>query len=391
MPEPIRVLELRSVRGTGGGPEKTILRGAARSDSTRFAITVCYIRDRRDAIFSIANRADVQGQGLDYVEIPERHSLDPMVLPALRRLIRERQIDIVHAHEYKSDLLAWALAKTTRVIPLATVHGWTGHSNRERRFYYPCDKRLLARYPRLIAVSEEIRTELLRHGARPERVTTILNGIDHQHFRRQPGRSADVRASLGIAPEEIVIGAVGRLEPQKRFDILLRAVAQLRASNLAVRVVIAGDGSERAALEKLVRELALESCCQLTGHCGDVAELHHAFDLLVQSSDYEGAPNAVLEAMALETPVVATDVGGTRELAMHDVHALIVSPNDVRALAEAIRSALETPAATRRRVHAARLRVENDLSFDSRMRRVENIYSELVDVTSLAPAFAGSI
>src|SRR5262245_54089408 len=105
MTRPIRILELRSVRGTGGGPEKTILLGAARSDPAQFAVTVCYIRDRRDAVFAIDHKA---GQlEVDYVEIHERNSFDPSIWPALKRLVREKRIDIVHAHEYKTDLLAW--------------------------------------------------------------------------------------------------------------------------------------------------------------------------------------------------------------------------------------------------------------------------------------------
>src|SRR5947207_917056 len=101
MSRPVRVLELRSVRGTGGGPEKTILMGAARADRARFAVTVCYIRDARDGVFSIDGRA--APLGVDYVEVHERHSLDPRIWPELRRLVRERRIDIVHAHEYKTD------------------------------------------------------------------------------------------------------------------------------------------------------------------------------------------------------------------------------------------------------------------------------------------------
>ncbi len=379
MSRPIRVLELRSVRGTGGGPEKTILLGTARTDPRRFAITVCYIRDRRDAVFNISRRA--ADMGIDYVEIHERHSLDPSVWPALRRLVRERAIDIVHAHEYKSDVLAWALARTSAVLPLATVHGWTGHSRRERSFYYPWDKRLLARYPRTVAVSEEIRSELLRHGARPERVTTILNGIDHLRFRRDPRRVADARARVGASPGEVVVGAVGRLEPQKRFDVLLRATYLVRAAGLSIRVVIAGEGSERPKLESLISELQLGSCCSLVGHCGDVASLYHAFDLYVQSSDYEGTPNTVLEAMAFEVPIVATDVGGTRELAPHGVHALIVGPKNPAELAEAVRHTIEHPVEAAQRVQAARRRVETELSFDTRMRRLEAVYEELMAAT----------
>jgi glycosyltransferase involved in cell wall biosynthesis len=352
-------------------------------------VTVCYIRDRRDGVFAVSDRA--RQLGVDYVEIHERHSLDPSVWPALRRLVRDRQIDIVHAHEYKTDFLAWALALTLPVVPLATVHGWTGHHQRERFVYYPCDKWLLARYPRLVAVSNEIRSELLRHGARPERVTTILNGIDHRRFYRDPHRRAGARARFGAGPTDVVIGAVGRLEPQKRFDLLLRAVASLRGDGVNVRIVIAGDGSQRGMLEALIKTLQLESCCQLIGHCADVSSLYHAFDVYVQSSDYEGTPNTVLEAMAFETPIVATDVGGTRELAYDVEHATIVAPGDVQALAEAVRQTIDDPVATTERVAAARRRVEGELSFDTRMQRLEAIYEQLMEPSTLSAALAESV
>src|ERR1700741_542229 len=94
--DPVRVLELRSVRGTGGGPEKTILFGAAQADPRRFAITVCYLRDPRDSAFAVAGWATELP--IDYVELEERRSFDPRLWPALRQLVRDRRIDIVHAH-----------------------------------------------------------------------------------------------------------------------------------------------------------------------------------------------------------------------------------------------------------------------------------------------------
>jgi glycosyltransferase involved in cell wall biosynthesis len=242
--------------------------------------------------------------------VHERHSLDPGVWPALKRLVAEARIDIVHAHEYKTDLLAWLLARRTGIAPLSTAHGWTGQSARERLVYYPADKRLLARFPRVIAVSTEIRDELVRHGARPDRITVILNAIDPSQFRRVADKHRLPRTQLGIAPDEVVAGAVGRLERQKRFDLLIEAVAALAPAWPRLRLVIAGDGSLRGALQAQVDRLGLAGICRFLGHRTDVTDLHHAFDLFVQSSEYEGTPNAVLEAMAMETPLVATDAGG---------------------------------------------------------------------------------
>lgn len=371
---PIRVLELRSVRGTGGGPEKTIMLGAAQSDPRDVAVTVCYIRDRRDAQFRLDERA--RALGVDYVEVLEAHSFDRSIWPALRQLIRERDIAIVHAHEYKTDLLALLLAAREPVVPLATVHGWTGHSPRERRVYYPLDRKLLAMYPRLVAVSGQIRDELVSAGADPARVDVILNAIEPDRFMRDPARVPAARARFGFGPDDVVIGAVGRLEPQKRFDILIDAVARLRGEFPALRLMIAGDGSERASLSARAAA-TLPGACTLLGHVDDVVAVHEAMDLFVQASDYEGTPNAVLEAMAMESPIVATAAGGTAEVALPGQHGLIVPSGRVDLLAEAIADALRNSDATTARRIAARRRVEHELSFRTRMRRVEDIYRAL--------------
>lgn len=375
MTRPIRVLELRSVRGTGGGPEKTILLGSARTDARRFAITVCYLRDQRDQIFSIDAKA--AGLPVDYVELTENHSFDVSVFPRLRQLAREREIDIVHAHDYKTDALAWLLAKTEGVIPMSTAHGWTGHSGRERALYYPLDKWLLARFPRVVAVSSEVRRELIRRGAKSDAVTTVLNGIDHTAFHRDRARVPDVRRRMGFAERHVVIGAVGRAEPQKRFDLLLQAFASVQTRHPQVKLVIAGDGSRLDALRDQARALRLDDSCQLLGNRTDIADLHHAFDVFAQSSDYEGTPNAVLEAMAFETPIVATSAGGTAEIVRDGIDGLIVPTDNVQALSAAIETVLRDPDAARARAASARRRVETDLSFETRMSTVEAIYVEL--------------
>ena len=379
--DPIRVLELRSVRGTGGGPEKTILLSAAQHDRGAVAITVCYIRDDRDAVFGIDQTA--RQLGIEYVEVRERHSFDWRIVPALVRLIRDRRIDIVHAHEYKTDLLALVLSHMTGAVPLATVHGWSGDSARQR-LYYALDKQLLRWYPLVITVSEPMRQELLTRGASPERVRKIHNGIDAAAFARRPGVRETMRGSLGIRLDAVVIGAIGRLESEKRFDLLLEIAATLDARPF---VVIAGEGSFRPALEKQAADLGIGDRVRLLGHRSDPADVHHAFDVYVQTSDREGIPNALLEAMAVETAIVATDVGGTRELITDGVHGRLAPRGDLAELTAAVRGTLNDPEGTAARVRAARVRVENEFSFRSRLAVVENVYRELLRSRSTpAPA-----
>jgi hypothetical protein len=107
--QPLRVLELRTVRGTGGGPDKTILLGTARTDAAKYQVTICYVRDARDKVFNIDERA--RTLPVSYVEVIERHSFDWRIWPALRRIVREREIDIIHGHDYKTNLLALLLAR----------------------------------------------------------------------------------------------------------------------------------------------------------------------------------------------------------------------------------------------------------------------------------------
>ncbi len=363
------------MRGTGGGPEKTILLGAERADRAHVAVTVCYIRDARDAHFSITARA--RQAGVDYVELVERGSFDRRIWPQLLRVVRDRGIDIVHSHDYKTDLLALLVGRSQGTIPLSTAHGWTGHSARERWLYYPLDKQMLRAFPLTIAVSSQIKSELVRHHVPADRVRVVLNGIDHRAFRRDRRLEAGARASLGISPDDIVVGAIGRLEPQKRFDVLIEACAALRERIPTLRLFIAGAGSQEAGLRALAARRMPGGACELLGHRADVTTLHHAFNLYAQSSDYEGTPNSVLEAMALETPLVATSAGGTAEIAEHERHGLIVPCGSVGALAGALERALVEGEATPERVARARRRVETTLSFDQRLAAVESMYGDL--------------
>jgi glycosyltransferase involved in cell wall biosynthesis len=372
--QPLRILELRSVWGTGGGPEKTILLGAARSDPGKYLVTVCYIRDKRDTVFG--PKARIDGMDIDYVEVYERHSLDPFIWPRLRQVVRDRHIDIVHSHDYKTDLFALLLSWAEGIIPLSTAHGWTGNSTREQVYYF-ANKKLLRKFPLVIAVSSEIRRELVRHGVLPDQVKVVLNGINPAAFRRDHGRDAEARQKLGLPADRTVIGAVGRLEMQKRFDILIEAFAELRRRHPQIILAIAGDGSLRSELEGKIKALSLNGDCRLLGHQKDVPLVHHALDIFAQSSEYEGTPNSVLEAMALESPIVATDVGGTAELVRHGVDGLIVPPNNPQALRDALVSMLQDRPAVAARVASARARIENELSFELRMHKVEAFYEML--------------
>ncbi len=378
---PIRVLELRSALGTGGGPEKTIFLGTERTDARRFEITICYLRDLRDRSFRVSDRA---GERVRYVEVLERHSFDPDIWRQLRERVRDGRFDIVHAHDYKTDLFAYLLSWFEPVIPLATSHGWAGDSARER-FYYWADRKLLTRYPCVVAVSSVIRGILLRAGAKPERVRLVPNAIDPESYRRNPAHEAEARRAFGLEPGTVAVGTVGRLESEKGLDHLLEAMGRIRDAFPRIRLLVAGSGSLLPKLREQTDRLGLGEHVRFIGHLTDVIGFHHALDFYVQSSIREGTPNAVLEAMALETPIVATDAGGTRDLVRDGEHAILVPIGDSDAIAAGLRRALTDPEGARRRARAARARVEGELSFAARMAAVEAIYEELMSTRRSSP------
>ena len=151
----------------------------------------------------------------------------------------------------------------------------------------------------------------------------------------------------------------------------------MRVARPKLRLFIVGEGSLRSVLETQVDRLGLGGVCRLLGQRSDIVDLHHAFNVFVQSSSNEGAPNAVLEAMALETPVVATSVGGTAQLVREGIDGLLVPAGRIDALAEAINRVVTDGQAAAARVVSARHRVETELSFDARMATLEAVYAEL--------------
>ena len=306
-----------------------------------------------------------------------RSSFDPAIWTGVRTLIEQRGIDIVHAHDYKTDFLAWIASKRCGTIPLSTAHGFSGRSRKERLYYY-FEKKILARFPRVIAVASHIANELVAAGVERSRICTVLNAIDPEKFRRDRDAIAPARARFGVPDGTIAIGSIGRLEEEKRYDELLHAIASLVAEGRPILLLIAGDGSLRTELEALRAKLSLNDHVRFLGHVDDVPAFHHALDLFVQSSEREGTPNAVLEAMAFETPIVATDAGGTRDLAADEEHALLSPIESPDQLTDRIRNALDDEPARIERTRRARARVETELSFSRRMKKVEAVYDELM-------------
>lgn len=381
----INVLDVRSCRGGGGGPEKTILFSALETDREQFNMSVAYLKSKDDPEFDLHVRARDLGVESFYT-IDERFKFDIGALKQLLRLLREKQIDIFHAHCYKSDLYGLILSRYHKMKLVTTAHGplatfkffWASKNWRVRYLYDQLDLRLLRYYDLVLMVSDTMRDIIGRFGVDPQRMIWIRNAIDSRYFRRSSQPDQEFRASLGIPPGATVIGAVGRLNGEKDYPNLLGAAKLLLQRRNDLHFVVAGKGELEQELRDLAAQLGVVDRVKFIGHFHDVRKVFELMDLYVLSSTREGLPNTVLEAMAMGIPIVSTDVDGVKEAVTHDREALLVPPQDSAQLAHGIERMLDDAELRQRLARNAREKVESQFSFAHRTRVIEDLYRRLM-------------
>jgi glycosyltransferase involved in cell wall biosynthesis len=321
------------------GPAKNLLQFAALAPRCAPPVQVDVATFRRPGDPDLFARA-VHGQGLRLFEISEQGRFDRSVLPRLRALIRSEQPDLIQTHAVKSHYLVRSAAVRRERPWIAFHHGYTWPDLRAR-LYNQLDRWSLRAASRILTVSLAFQDELVRIGAPRCRIEIVHNAIDPRWGARGTQQNDEaLRRRLGIPSGSKVVLIVGRLSREKDHLTLLRAVAQISSSGLAVHLVVVGDGPERPRIEEDVKRLRLAPYVSLLGQQPSAEPYYGIADVAVLSSRSEGSPNALLEAMAAEVPVVATAVGGVPEIVEHGLSGILVRPQDAPAMAEAIVSLL---------------------------------------------------
>jgi glycosyltransferase involved in cell wall biosynthesis len=369
------VLHVRTITGSGGGPDKTILNSPRFLKQLGYRSICAFLHPPRDDGFE-AIRQRATAWHAPIAEIDDRGPIDWRVVPALLNLCREHKVEIWHAHDYKSNLLGLLLRRRHPMRLVTTVHGWVEFTLRTRA-YYLVDRWSLPRYEKVICVSEDLLQKARSCGAREHCSVLVENAIDTlQYQRTHPATVAKQRLNWPAA--RYLVGAAGRLSPEKAFDTLIRAIQVLVKEGTDVGLVIAGDGPERVALESLIKQCGLEERVQLAGFQSDLRPFYEAMDLFVLSSLREGLPNVLLEAMAMEVPVVATQIAGIPRVITDGENGLLVPAGSVAALADALRRSLTSTELRSSLAAAATRTITKRYSFAVRMRKIVALYDELL-------------
>ena len=369
------VLDTRVVAGSGGGPDKTILNSPRFFDRLGYRMVCAYMHPPGDKGFNkLRDKAAAWGAPL--WSVPDRGPWDWQVVSRLLAICRREKVSIWHGHDYKSNALGLLIKPFWPMRLVTTVHGWV-EETRRTPLYYQIDKYCLPHYESVLCVAPDLVEAAKSCGVQPDRGILIENGIDTEEFARRK-TTAEAKACLGWAPDRIVVGGVGRLSPEKGFDLLIQSLPSLLKQGYPMELVIIGEGQEKARLESLAQSLGLADRVHLLGYQSDTRTYYEAMDLYALSSLREGLPNVLLEALALEVPVVATRINGVPRLIQDGVNGLLVESGSVESLTQGIGRLIANADLGDRFRKNGRQVIEDRYSFAGRIEKIRQIYDRLL-------------
>jgi glycosyltransferase involved in cell wall biosynthesis len=336
-------------------------------------------RDRFSPDVIALTRGGPLEDDLEHADVPvtvlgKRSRFDPRTLRALRKRLRENPPEVLHTWLFAAN--AYGRMASPKGLDLKTVVSERCVDSWKARWQLWLDRRLLGRTDALLANSESVAKFYQEQGAPRSLITVIPNAVVPPPA---PTVSrADFLKSLGFAPETKLVGIVGRLAKQKRVDDLLWGMQVLRQADQTARMVIIGDGPERANLEQHARDVEVSEFVKFLGHREDAASLVHHLDAFWLGSGFEGMSNSLMEAMAAGTPVIASDIPPNRELITHGLHGYLANVGDGVAFAQYSVKLFADAELRKKMVAAARERMLSEFSVDRMVDRHVELYERLV-------------
>jgi len=308
-------------------------------------------------------------------EIIERGLLDVKIINQIVSIVKNNNIQVIHSHDCKSNFYALIAAKIARVPIVTTLHGWIANGYKQKLYVF-IDKLLKRYFTKVIIVSESQGDLLKRYGVRKDQIVHVPNSINYNDYSKKHS-SQNFRHEYNLSSQNILIGNIGRLSPEKGQKDFLAACQVVAEKIPDARFILIGEGPDLANLEKYTNDLGLDGKVIFTGYRGDMPNIYQSLDLVVLSSYTEGLPNVVLEAMAAEVPVIATQVGGVSELIDDGVTGILVKAGQPEMLASAIVNTLSNPAKMKRIEIKAIKNIKDKYSSEKSIIKTHQLYMVL--------------
>jgi glycosyltransferase involved in cell wall biosynthesis len=332
--------------------------------------------------------ATMHGRGIYWDRLREAgikvHSLSPkkhlpLYLATIPALLLANRPDILHCHLIPSNIIAKPLGALLGV-PLILNHDHTNDPQRiNNKFLLALDKTTNQFAHHIIAVAGACRDFLIQHESiPPEKITLVPNAIDLRRFSPGTVRRAESRAKLGLPPDSPVIAGVGRLNPQKNFSGFLDIAVALSRRFPELNFLLAGEGPEEAILRKKASTLRISDRVVFAGYVSDTRQVYAAADMLLMPSRFEGLPMTLLEAMAMELPVVASKLDGIAEVIDDGLEGFLVESHDTNGFINRCATLLENPGKSSEFATNARAKIEARFSAERMNSAVEAIYERFL-------------
>lgn len=314
---------------------------------------------------------ECQKDCLEKVAFPCRGKLDLKAILSIRRFIRSNNVNIIHSHNYKSNLYAFIASRGLPIGLIATCHNWLV-DDIKMKGYATLDRIVLRQFSDVCAVSHYVRKKAIDSGISPTKVHIVNNGISLDSFSSLH-RNKNIRKELGISDTSTVIGTVGRLSAEKGHRVLLRIAKKILETHPESVFLIIGDGPLKSMLEN---EFSSPSII-FTGLRKDLVELYSQMDIFVLPSLKEGLPMVILEAMASKTPIIATSVGAIPTVLKDKETGLLVQPGNEEELSEALLSLMKKPDEMKSMAEKAYLKVRDYYSSEKMADGYKALYARI--------------
>jgi len=374
------VLQLISSFGFFGA-EGVVLELSKELSRVGIDLYVGVFRNRQNPHTEVANGA--KGYGLKTGVFPCNGRFDPKTVFLIREFAKEKGIDLIHSHGYKANFYSAMAASFTRLPLITTCHNWIG-TGFKMKFYERLDKIILRRFNKVIAVSDEIKREILNLWLPKSKVSVISNGIDLNRFEGIGNNK--IREELKIDPHCKVVGTIGRLTEEKGHIYLLQTAKEVLKRFSDAIFLIIGSGSLKEELEDQAKAMGLENKVIFTGVRRDIPEILNSIDVFVLPSLIEGLPMVLLEAMAAQKPIIATKVGEIPKILEQGKLGFLVKPKDVRGLADAIVSVLKDNDKINKISRKLYNKVRDNYSSEKMAERYLRVYQEILRNKKIFPA-----
>lgn len=371
------VLHTRTITATGGGPDKTILNSHHHLTERGYNSACLFLHPPKDRGFHVL-RDRARAMNTPLIEVEDRSRFDFKALKNTINHCKLNNVDIWHAHDYKTNLIGLIVKKFHPMKLITTTHGWDRFDGGLPRYFKWDKKWFLPRYERVICVSENVRSECIQAGLAKSSCPLIENAIDTAQFKRLRTVSVAKSEDFGIQDCTQVIGSIGRLSEEKGFDLLIDAACRLLHEGAQIRLVIAGEGPIRNQLETQIAESGFSKHIQLVGFRQDTRAFYEGLDTFVLSSHREGLPNVLLEAMAVGTPVLATRVGGVERVVQQNENGLLIEPGSSEQIYAGLKQLMNSAEQRQKFSQRGLASVTKHWSFSKRMDAIVKVYEEVL-------------